>query len=705
MENMVKRKTVPVAFLILMVILSLSGCKKVPQTDSNTALGQAYNAINKAGKKIKGFSKECISYYAMDDKLQLYARPGLDYVALIEVLNEAVGANEANTIGLCRGEDEKTGKGYPVEELLEAYSLHATGQVKRLVLDAPEGSGNGKVEQPKLWRDSLERLEHVAEVQFSEPRMDTNNINYLRDIAEDGKINAPFDTVVVSVSTDQYSYFDLSGTEAFSGLKRLVLGADMDRGFRVKGLEHLDPAQTQIDLTYFSGNLDAAKFAYMFRAQGFTVEGISEDPRDDLNQGDTETYDSFVADQEALTAFRTEEMPFSERLEQYLEISTHFTGIDMTEPGILLLQSFYSLAGTDEFISAIERMCSYDEWLQAQQTHYVDARMIEPGEMHEYILARICLNLIGKDDFERFLTDVVDMLPEDGSWCKATVRVTDSEGNEKEKTALDALMQGYEALRPAANKKTMSGEQEAELLDRIEGRGLLSGYHNSKYFTGNAEQDIATAGQLLDEGKVSYEDAYGMMINAAGDAIDSFLKATVLWDAAYDKAIVRKVRSGSGLSVSDDRLNRERFIQPDSSIAFSGKANGRKAVFAYEAKDVDELIFPQDAYRWFTDDNGELFRAVPPQNTPESVDDAELLIIAWISGYQYAGDYSDGTKGYRCISDAYAYDIATGECVKHLGTVYTEPPESLAAAEKYDVYPGPDLLTLYKIAGSWMIEE
>ena len=350
-------------------------------------------------------------------------------------------------------------------------------------------------------------------------------------------------------------------------------------------------------------------------------------------------------------------------------------------------------------------MCSYDEWLQVQQVQYVDARMSEPKEMHEYILARICLKFIGNNDFERFLTDVVEMLPESGDWCKTKVKITDPEGNETERTALDALMQGYEALFPAANKKTLSGEQKAEMLDRIESRGLLSGYHNSKYFTGDAEQDIATAGQLLDEGKAGYEEAYGMMIYAAGDAIDSFLKATVLWDAAYDGTIVRKVRSGgSGLSVNDDRLSRERFTQPDSSTAYSGKANRRKAIFAYEAKDVDELIFPQDAYRWFAGDDGELFRAVPPQNTPESIDDAELLIIAWISGYQYAGDYSDGTKGYRCISDAYAYDIATGECIKHLGTVYTEPPESLAAAEKYDVYPGPDLLALYKLAGSWMSE-
>ncbi len=50
------------------------------------------------------------------------------------------------------------------------------------------------------------------------------------------------------------------------------------------------------------------------------------------------------------------------------------------------------------------------------------------------------------------------------------------------------------------------------------------------------------------------------------------------------------------------------------------------------------------------------------------------------------------------------YDIGTGECVQHLGTVYTEPAESLAAAKKYDVYPNPNQMELYKLLETWLDE-
>ena len=689
---------------VLLLVLSLPGCKKIPQTNSSTPLGKAYNAINKAGSKIDGFSDDCIGYDSQNDMLSIYASPDLDYAALIEIMEDAVGEDKANAIGLFGYADE-SGNWYPVEELLKAYSLYATKPAKRLKLGVPDGAIGGSVKQPELWRDCLERLDNVDEVEFSEAFSDDNHINYLLDIAAGDMINAPFDTIVVPIPTDLYSYFDLSGLEAFSGIKHLVIGTGMESGFRVKGLGNLDPDQTRIDISLFCGNLDAAEFAYEFRTRGFTVDGVSENPRDDLEQEDARKYDSFVADQEALTALQTGDMDFTDRLEQFLELSTHGTGINLTEPGIQLLQDFYSLAGSEEFVRDMERMCSYDEWLQVQQEHHVDTRLLEAKDLHEYILSRICLDLVDKSSFERFLTDVVDMLPEPGDWCKAEVEVTDSAGNEEEMTALNALMRDYEALLPTANVKTMSGEQRDELLDRIASHGLLWGYHNSRYFTGDAQQDIAMATQLLDEGRASYEDAYGMLISAAGDSIDSFLKATVLWDKAYDGMIVRKyITADNALTINDERLRKERYSQPDPAAAFSGEAKGRKVLFAYDAKDTEELIFPKDAYRWFTDENGSTFRAVPAQNTPGSIDEADLLVIAWITGYEYAGEYTDGTKGYRCISDAYAYDIGTGECIKHLGTVYTEPAESLAAAKKYDVYPNPNQMELYKLIERWLVE-
>ena len=127
----------------------------------------------------------------------------------------------------------------------------------------------------------------------------------------------------------------------------------------------------------------------------------------------------------------------------------------------------------------------------------------------------------------------------------------------------------------------------------------------------------------------------------------------------------------------------------------------RKALFAYEVKDQDKLRFPKDAYRWFEVD-GEEFRAILPQNTPSSAEEAELLIIAHLDGYQYAFEYTDGTKGYRGSYSVYVYDITTRECLSYLGTVVSEPGNNLPAATKYDVYPGPNLIELFRLAGDWL---
>ena len=240
---------------VLLLVLSLPGCKKIPQTNSSTPLGKAYNAINKAGSKIDGFSDDCIGYDSQNDMLSIYASPDLDYAALIEIMEDAVGEDKANAIGLFGYADE-SGNWYPVEELLKAYSLYATKPAKRLKLGVPDGAIGGSVKQPELWRDCLERLDNVDEVEFSEAFSDDKHINYLLDIAAGDMINAPFDTIVVPIPTDLYSYFDLSGLEAFSGIKHLVIGTGMESGFRVKGLGNLDPDQTRIDISLFCGNLD-----------------------------------------------------------------------------------------------------------------------------------------------------------------------------------------------------------------------------------------------------------------------------------------------------------------------------------------------------------------------------------------------------------------------------------------------------------------
>ena len=255
---------------------------------------------------------------------------------------------------------------------------------------------------------------------------------------------------------------------------------------------------------------------------------------------------------------------------------------------------------------------------------------------------------------------------------------------------------------PLTNKRPLNDDQTAALLDRVDQRGLLWSGYNSRYFTGDAEQDIKTAAQLLDAGRVTHDEAYSMMTHAAGNGMDAFLQAIVQWDKAYDRTIERQyLTSEDPLSVDDERLERSRFT---TTSIHEEPATGRKALFAYEMKDQDDLRFPKDAYRWFNVD-GEEFRAIPPQNTPSSTEEAELLIIARLNGYQYAFDYTDGTKGYRGSYSLHVFDIANGECLGYLGTVVSEPATSLPAGTKYDVYPGPDLIELFKLAGNWLAKE
>lgn len=680
--------------LILAIALTLFGCaKKVPQTSAATPAGDAYNLIQKQGKKISGFSSGCVGYRYDSDQLMLYAHPDLDWTALFEIMETALDGREINAVSLNWYKAEAPGNG--IESLLEAFSLNVTSPVKRLELDDPSMS-SGAVAQRSLWRESLERLDFVEEVQFAR-NSGENNLDYLEDIADGGTIRASFGAAVVSGRNGIYSATDLSGLKVFSGLKRFVLVG----GTGVRGFESLDPADTQIDLTWFCGDLDAAKLAFNLRLQGFTVIGISDDPRDDLSAEDAEKYDAYAADRQALSALAKDDMTFSERLERLREAAPRAESAELTEAGITLLRDFYALAGTDAFSEYAAQMCSYDDWTEQMLSDTRDQRLQFAKSPHQYLLTRLCIDLSTRD-FERFLAEVVDQLPEAGDWCRAEISVSNTDGGAVKTNALRALMRGYQGILPSGNNQTMSEEQSQEMLDRIDRRGLLWGHLNRRYFTGDAERDIATASALIDAGRVDYEEAYSMLLPGDGDDPDAFLKATTVWDAAYDGSFVRQYPSyDTGLAIEDARFDKTRFARSNSPD-LHGKPEGKKALIAYESRDSDALVFPMDAYRWFEDDDGERFRGVLAANTPASVDEAELLIIAWITDYVYVGDYSDGSKGYRCVSDVYAYDIDTGECVARIGRVIADPPESLAnGGKKYDVYPNPKLLDLFMVTSSW----
>ena len=676
-------------FLIISMILPITGCGKTD--DVSTPLGEAYNSVNRSKRKISGFSKDCIVYNSYYDTLELFTSPDMDYAALFSIMEEAIAGRTVNTIELHNYSD----KGWePVEPMLEAFSMIFRSPVKRLVLPEPKKTIVDKVgpvyrvEQSELWRDSLERLSTVDEVVLGRDR-NTHNYKLFYDIADGEKIQTSFDIVVMPDDVT----LDLSGLEVFSGLSRILI--DKPQVYTlvwIQGYEKLDPAITQFDLSVYRGGIKAATLAFDLRAAGFTVTGISENPRDDLQEKDLAAYDSFVEDRQSIAMLAAGGAEFSENLESYLALSSRRSGRDTLEAGITLLQNFYSLTETDEFLEYLERMSSYDPELETVP--------------HTYILNEVCQELLREDDYERFLTDVADRLPISGSWCKSELSISNNQNAQIETNALYALMEGYARFmsykNPVTSKRLLNEEQTEALLDRIDQHGLLWGGYNSRYFTADAEQNIKTAAQLLDAGRVTCDEAYSMMTHAAGNSMDAFLQATVRWDEAYDRTVERQyITSEDPLSVDDSRLEHSRFA---STAVHEETAMGRKALFAYEVKDQDDLRFPKDAYRWFTVD-GEEFRAIPPQNTPGSAEEAELLIIAGLDGYQYAFEYTDGTKGYRGSYSLHAFDIDTGECLGYLGTVVSEPATNLPAGTRYDVYPGPDLIELFKLTGNWLSKE
>ena len=680
-------KKLLMVFLILSIMLPLSACGKTD--DVSTPLGEAYNSVNKSKRRIPGYNKDCIVYNSYYDTLELFPCPDMDYAALFGIMEEALAGRKVNTIELHNYTDQ--GWEPIVEPMLEAFSLYFHSPLKRLVLPEPRKTIVNKVgpvyrvEQPELWRDSLERLSTVDEVVLGRGN-NIHNYKLFYDIADGDQIQTSFDIVVMP---DGFT-LDLSGLEVFSGLKRIMV--DKPNVYTldlVEGFEKLDPAKTQFDLSAYRGGIRAATFAFDLRAAGFTVTGISENPRDDLQEKDLAVYDSFVDDRQSIAMLAAGSTDFSEDLDNYFALSSRRSGRDTLEAGITLLQRFYSLVETDSFLEYLERMSSYDPELEAIP--------------HTYILNEVCQALRHEDDFERFLTDVADRLPMSGSWCKTEISIYSNQNKLIETNAVNALMEGYERfMNPAGNKRSLDEEQTAALLDRIDQHGLLCGGYNSRYFTGDAEQDIKTAAQLLDAGRVTYNEAYSMMTHKAGNGMDAFLQATVQWDEAFDRTVERKyITAEEPLSADDSRLERSRFT---STSIKEEPAMGRKALFAYEVKDQDGLRFPKDAYRWFNVD-GEEFRGIPPQNTPGSAEEAELLLIARLDGYQYAFEYTDGTKGYRGSYSLHAFDIATGECLGYLGTVVSEPATSLPAGARYDVYPGPDLIELFKLSGNWLSKE
>ena len=96
-----------VFFLVMSVALTVSGCKKVPHTESDTPVGRAFNAIHSERRRIKGYDADCALYDPSGDTLVLSARPDLDCAALFEIIGEAVGDDEINAIHMYEGYDKK----------------------------------------------------------------------------------------------------------------------------------------------------------------------------------------------------------------------------------------------------------------------------------------------------------------------------------------------------------------------------------------------------------------------------------------------------------------------------------------------------------------------------------------------------------------------------------------------------------------------
>ncbi|MBQ7557511.1 MAG: hypothetical protein IJT00_05545, partial [Lachnospiraceae bacterium] len=626
--------------MVLSIMLSLPGCAK---KGGNTPLEEAYNAVCSAKRKVSGFDKDCIRYNSAQDLLEIYAKPDLDYAAMIGIIEKTVAGREVNAIALHNA-------GGPAEPLLETFLLNFTAPVKRLELPYPkleyEGKAGGShVEQPQLWQDCLERLDNVAEVTLNGGRGQICDYTYLYDIAESGTIRIPC-VVIVRPNDDG---INLAGLEAVSDLKRLVIGkhrvysAYRMESERIYGFERLDAGMTQVDLSCYCGTIEAAKLADKLRTMGFTVTGISDDPRDDLDEQEAAKYDSIIAERQYSEALAKDDMPFDERLDGYLSLSGEISSDMRIETGISLLKSFYALEGTAEFTRALERMCSYDP------DHCTGRDADKENSLHEHILKRVCQGLVSSGKFERFLTEVAGALPSNGSWCKTELSLTDKNSEIFETTALFALMAGYDRLMEHAGNITriLEDDQISTLCDFLNDRDLLCGYFNSRYLTGDLERDIETAKRLLETGRLKDSQAYLLVFGEVGDGLDTFLHTTVLWDEAFGQMEVRKNLTGEkSLSTDDGRFDIIHYAKPhtDSHVDYDRMTMGEKVLFAYLPRESETLFFPKDAYRWFSDDYGEIFRAIPPQNTPDSADEAELIIIAWTS-YQYKGDYTDGTNG------------------------------------------------------------
>ena len=152
--------------LILSMMFPLSACGKTD--DVSTPLGEAYNSVPKSKRIISGYNKDCTVYDSYYDTLELFPCPDMDYAALFRIMGEALAGRKANTIELYNY--SKQGWEPVVEPILEAFSLYFHSPVRRLGLPEPRKTVVNKVgpvyrvEEPVLWRDSLERLSTVDEV-------------------------------------------------------------------------------------------------------------------------------------------------------------------------------------------------------------------------------------------------------------------------------------------------------------------------------------------------------------------------------------------------------------------------------------------------------------------------------------------------------------------------------------------------------------
>lgn len=677
---MMKKRILAAALLVLLATV-LSGCDDHKPVQPDTPLAEAYNAVWEAKRNIAGFDEKCIRYDAGTDSLSLYACPKLDAEALVCVVEAAIAGRAVNQVRIC----SRTADAAYSEALLEPFSRLFTADIALLELDKPEMMDGG-VAQPELWRACLARMHNVAELMLPSVKADAEypSYAYLYGITGGEAMFPQYKRVTVYLTS---GLNDLSGMECFSGMERLSLTA-FSGSSRVEAKADVlsaAPSLRTVDIVYGVGTTTMAMLAYELRDRGFAVEGISDDPRDDLKTNTAQRdYEKYLARRQAEAVLAAGDGSFDERFGSLNELMAAGWTDGLAQNALDFLAYFYSLAQTPEFPEYVAKL-TYKE--KAAGNSKYDLMLSHAASRVENCAQRLA-----------------DALPQGGGWCR---EILDADSVGKDKSVLDVLMEPFLML---TGEKYFDGGERKLLKDAIYDKNLITGALLVRYLDRGADDVFALVKRSMQSGTISSEAAYNALLNTAisdkayvvnaPDSLDGTLHAVTLWEREFDAPTrINYALDGWELGYDNSDFANASYV-PDPAAA--GMAAGRTALFAYKTEDAPGLTFTATAYMQLGDDDGNTYRAIPKAYTPQSIEAAELIIIAYRT-YAHAFDYTDGTEGYRCVCDVYAYNIATGECIQYLGKVSNDPP-SKARVERHATRVNASVPTkaLCALASHWL---